>query len=427
VPDELVFPSSFMWGAATAAHQVEGANDRSDWWEWESRPGTPCRDRSGIACDHYYRYPGDAALLAGLGFDTYRYSIEWARVEPEDGAFDKAELDHYRRMTDAVVAAGLRPMVTLNHFSLPLWVARLGGWTSDRTAALFARYCDAVVRALDDRVAWYTTINEPGIVAFGGYLGALDFPPGTRDLASWERASEGLIAGHRLGRAVVKAARPEARVGLTHAMIEWEADERGRPFMEWLRRRNEDAFLEAAADDDFVGVQAYTRVRVHVSLVSSLLLRLVLRSRRATAAVIPPIVRRQARDPEPPLPPGTRRTQMGYELWPEAVAATLRRAARLLPGRDLVVTENGVATDDDAERIEFIDRALAAIHAEIEAGLPVRGYVHWSALDNFEWVRGYSQRFGLIGVDRVTMERTVKPSARHLGAIARTGRLSVGS
>jgi beta-glucosidase len=142
-------------------------------------------------------------------------------------------------------------------------------------------------------------------------------------------------------------------------------------------------------------------------------------------AAMPPILRRQAKDPASGAPKGARVTQMGYEFAPEAVAATIRRVAAVLPGRDIVVTEHGVATDDDAERVEFIDRGLAAIHRAISDGLPVRGYVHWSALDNFEWARGYGMRFGLVGVDRATLERTVRPSARHLGEIARSGRLAV--
>lgn len=421
---DLVFPPGFLWGAATAAHQVEGDNVSSDWWDWEQRPGTPCVDRSGIAIDHLHRYREDVALLASLGLNTYRYSVEWARIEPAEGAIDAAALDHYRRMTDAVRDAGLTPMVTLHHFTLPRWVAARGGWLDAGTPALFARYCDTVVRALGDRVDWYCTINEPGVVAFGGYLGALDFPPGTHDAGSWERAIDGLVAGHRLGLAAVKSARPAARAGATHSMHEWDPDEGGRPMMEYLRRRNEDVFLEACGDDDFVGVQTYTRVPVRLGGATTALLRLALRSRRVRGLVLPPFIRRSAKDPAGNALPGTRRTQMGYEFRPEAVAATVRRVATLLPGKDIVVTEHGVATDDDAERVELIDRGLRAIHGEIEAGAPVRGYVHWSAFDNFEWALGYGMRFGLIGVDRATLERTVRPSARFLGEIARTGRLA---
>jgi beta-glucosidase len=425
--DELVFPSSFLWGAATAAHQVEGGNTGSDWWDWERRPGTPCLEPSGVACDHYRRYPEDVATMAGLGLNTYRYSVEWARIEPEEGSIAHEQLDHYRRMTDVVREAGLTPMVTLHHFTLPRWLARRGGWTDPGTPGRFARHCDTVVRALGDCVDWYCTINEPGVVAFGGYLGALDFPPGTHDAGSWERAIDGLIAGHRLALGAVKAARPSARVGATHSMQEWDPDEGGRAMMEYLRRMNEDVFLEACDGDDFVGVQTYTRVQVRLGGATAAALRLALRSRRVIRLVSPRFIRRATKDPAGGAPPGARRTQMGYEFRPEAVAATIRRVATLLPGRDIIVTEHGVATDDDAERVEFIDRGLRAIHAEITAGLPVRGYLHWTALDNFEWAKGYSMRFGLIGVDRSTLERTVRPSARFLGQIARTGRLAVAT
>lgn len=421
---DLVFPPSFLWGAATAAHQVEGANTQSDWWDWEQRPGSPCPDRSGGACDHYRRYPEDIATLADLGLNTYRYSVEWARIEPEDGAVAQLELDHYRRMTDTVREAGLTPMVTLHHFTLPRWVAAAGGWLDPATPARFARYCETVVRALGDRVEWYCTINEPGVAAFGGYLGALGWPPGTQDVRSWERATDGLIEGHRLALAAVRAARPSARAGATHSLQEWDADAGGRPMMAWLRHRTEDVFLEASRQDDFVGVQTYTRVPVRLGRAASALLGPMLRSRWAIDTFVAPSIRHQATDPAPPLSRGTRRTRMGYEFRPEAVAATIRRVAELLPGKDIVVTEHGVATDDDAERVEFIDRGLRAIHAEIRAGLPVRGYVHWSALDNFEWAKGYTMRFGLIGVDFATQVRTVRPSARFLGEIARSGRLA---
>ena len=424
---DLAFPDGFLWGAATAAHQVEGNNDGADWWDWERRPGTPCVDRSDVACDHYRRFREDIALLASLGLTAYRYSVEWARVEPQDGSFDEGQLDHYQAVTDAVLAAGLTPVVTLNHFTLPRWVAERGAWLWPDTPARFARYAERVVRALGDRVAWWCTINEPGIVAFGGYLGALNFPPGTRDLGSWERATAGLIEGHQLTLRAVHAASPTARAGMTHQLMEWAPDEAGRPFVEWLRRRNEDVFLEGAADDDFVGVQTYTRVTVSLNPALSAIMRATLRVPPLVRLAFPPVIRAQAQNPKPPVPHGARRTQMGYEFRPEALAATVRRVAAVLPGKDILVTEHGVATADDAERIELIDRGLRALRGEIAVGAPVRGYIHWSALDNYEWALGYRMQFGLIGVDRSTQARTARPSARFLGAIARANGLSAAT
>ncbi len=423
---DLVFPGGFLWGAATAAHQVEGNNTNSDWWAWERRPGTPCREPSGAACDHYRRFPEDIALLADLGLDTYRFSVEWARIEPSDGTFDPAELDHYRRVVEVVRSHGLIPMVTLNHFTLPAWLADRGAWLAPETPRLFERYCRRVVGALGDAVDWYCTVNEPGVVAFGGYLGALGFPPGTRDAGSWRRAIGGLVEGHRRARSAVKELRPGARVGATHSMQEWEASAGGRPVIEYLRRMNEDAFLEACAEDDFIGVQTYTRVRVNAPAIVAPLVRAALAVPRIEAVVVPWVVGRETRRaPAAVASDGVRATQMGYEFRPEAIAWTVRRAARMYPGKDIVVTEHGVATADDTERVEFIARGLASLHGLIEEGVPVRGYVHWSLLDNFEWARGYEMTFGLVGVDRVTQQRTVRPSARMLGRVARTGRLEM--
>ena len=419
---ELRFPDDFLWGTATAAHQVEGDNTNSDWWDWEHRAGTPVAEPSGRACEHYTRYADDVALLAGLGLNTYRYSVEWARIEPREGEFDAAVLDHYRSMTDAVRAAGVTPMVTLHHFTLPKWLAERGGWLDRRTPELFARYCDRVVRHLGDRVDWWCTINEPGNVAVGGYLGVFGWPPGTRDYGSWERAANGLVQGHLRAVDVVKTALPQARVGATHGMQEWEANDAGRPAMEHVRWMFEDFFIDGSHDDDFVGVQTYTRVPVVLPAVLAAPIRALVRSRRLRRAVLPGVMRRafttmggESRDGD-----GTRRTQMGYEWRPEAIGATLRRAASLLPGKDLVVTEHGIATADDAERIEFVRRGLASVHDAMDDGIPVRGYVYWSLLDNFEWAHGYRTTFGLVDVDRTTMQRTTRPSARWLGEVARS-------
>ena len=436
----VVFPADFLWGAATAAHQVEGDNVTSDWWAWERRPDTPCREPSGIACDHYRRYADDIALLASTGLNTYRFSVEWARIEPSDGTFDPAAIDHYRRVVETVRAHGLVPMVTLHHFTLPAWLADRGGWRAPETPARFERYVRRVVAEIGSGVDWFCTINEPGVVAFGGYLGALGFPPGTRDVASWKEAIRGLVEGHRRAREAVRELRPTARAGATHSMQEWEADPGGRPVMEYLRRMNEDVFLEACADDDFIGVQTYTRVRVRLPAVLGPLARLALAIPATESTLVPLTVRRETRQASVQAAgsprgrgsagvaaalgqDGERLTQMGYEFRPQAIAATVRRAAALHPGKPIVVTEHGIATADDRERVAFIRQGLAALHAAMADGVPLRGYVHWSLLDNFEWARGYEMTFGLVAVDRATQARTVRPSAYLLGQIARTGRL----
>ena len=420
------FPAGFLWGAATAGHQVEGDNRNSDWWAWEQRPGTPVAEPSGAACEHFTRYPEDIALLADAGLNTYRYSVEWSRIEPVEGSFDRDALAHYRRMTQAVVDAGVIPMVTLNHFTVPQWFAARGGWAAPDAAAVFGRYCEQVVRALGELVPWWCTLNEPGNVAVGGYLGALGWPPGTRRYDDWKRASRGLTEAHRRALAVVKSLHPSAQVGATHGMIEWLPSPAARPAVEQVRRLFEDAFLEVCGDDDYIGVQTYTRLPIPLPGALGPLVRAAMGIPALRERVLPPLLRRSTEsfgDKPPAGADDVRRTQMGYEFWPEAIAATLRRAASLFPGKDLVVTEHGIATDDDAERVEFLGRGLAAVRTVMAEGLPVRGYIYWSLLDNFEWTLGFRPTFGLIAVDRATQERTVRPSARWLGDVARTGRL----
>ena len=420
------FPAGFLWGAATAGHQVEGDNRNSDWWAWEQRPNTPVAEPSGAACEHFTRYPADVALLAAAGLNTYRYSIEWSRVEPAEGRFDTDAIDHYRRMTQTVVDAGVTPMVTLNHFTVPQWFAARGGWTTPDAAAVFGRYCEQVVRAIGDLVPWWCTLNEPGNVAVGGYLGALGWPPGTHHYDDWKRATHGMTEGHRRALAVVKSLYPSAQVGATHGMIEWLPSPAARPAVEHVRRMFEDAFLDVCGDDDFIGVQTYTRLPVPIPAAVGPIVRGAMAVAPIRERVLPVLLRRATAsfgEGPPPGSDGVRRTQMGYEFWPEAIAATLRRAAELFPGKDLVVTEHGIATSDDAERVEFVGRGLAAVRDVMAEGISVRGYIYWSLLDNFEWTLGFRPTFGLIAVDRATQERTVRPSARWLGDVARSGRL----
>jgi beta-glucosidase len=423
---ELTFPDGFLWGAATAAHQVEGDNTNSDWWAFEHMPGTPCKEPSGTAIEHYKRYARDIALIAGLGLNTYRFSVEWARVEPAEGEFDQAQLDHYRKVVDLCRKSKLTPMVTLNHFTLPQWLAERGSWLTPSIAAMFERYTRRVVEALGDHVQWYCTLNEPGMVALGGYLGAMPMPPQLTGMDNWKAATARMIEAHKASRAAIKQMRPDAKVGLTNAMMEWEANAGGTPIMKYARGQAEDVFLEAAAEDDFIGVQTYSRARIDLPRMAGIGASLGL----AVPAVEKLIVTafssrmRDAMSSDHARPdPGFRTTQMGYEFRPISVAATVRRAAQMLPGKPIVVTEHGVATADDAERVEFITEGLRSLHAVIEDGIPLQGYIHWSAFDNFEWSSGYSMTFGLIGVDRTTQERTVRPSGRLLGDISRANRL----
>ncbi len=381
------FPDGFVWGTATSAHQVEGGNWNNDWWAWEHMSDSPCQEPSGDACDHWHRYPEDIRLCAELGFGAFRFSLEWSRIEPEEGEFSTVALEHYRRMCGLCREHGLEPIVTFHHFTTPRWVVARGGWVEPSTADLFARFSERAAAHLGDLIGRACTVCEPNVVASMGYLYGI-FPPGKRDADLRQRANEVLIAAHRKAAAAIHAGPGSAPVGMTLAMFDCQAVPGGEAERDRYRRDMEDVFLEAARGDDFLGLQCYSRMRIGPNGVL---------------------------DPERDVPI----TQMGYEFWPQALEATLRYAWRLTGGVPLLVTENGIATDVDDERIEYVEQALSGVLACLADGIDVRGYVYWSLLDNFEWILGYRPTFGLVAVDRATQVRTVKPSARWLGEIAR--------
>lgn len=390
---EDAFPDGFEWGVATAAHQIEGGNWNNDWWEFEHAPGTPCAEPSGDACDSYHRYEEDADLVASLGLRSYRFSVEWSRVEPEDGEISGAALGHYRRCCEALRERGVDPVVTFHHFTSPRWIARAGGWEQPETARRFGRFCEVTAGALAGLMARACTIDEPNVVAWAGWLAGV-FPPGRqRDRDGRRRANDTFVEGHRLAVDAIRGAAPGVPVGLTLSMSDYVAVDGGEARLEQIRRRMEDQFLEATEGDDFLGVQTYSRSRIGPD---------------------------GALGPEPGVPVLT----MGYELWPQALEATLRRAWSFTGGRvPLLVTENGIGTDDDGQRVGFVRDALAGVLRALRDGVDVRGYTYWSLLDNFEWTLGYGPRFGLVAVDRQTFARTPKPSAAVLGEIARSNRL----
>ncbi len=386
------FPEGFRWGTATAAHQIEGGNWNNDWWRWEHTPGSGCREPSGDACDSYHRWEEDADLVASFGLSHYRFSVEWARIEPEDGEWSQVELDHYRRVCDGLRERGVEPVVTLHHFTTPRWLADQGGWAEPATADRFAEYCHRVGERLGDVAGRFCTLNEPNIVAFCGYaLGV--FPPGETDVGRFLEVGQRFVEAHHAGREALRAAAPAVPVGLTLSMTEWVPVDGGESRVAKHRASMEDVFLDGVAGDDFFGVQTYSRTRVgpdgHLG-------------------------------PEPGVPT----LVMGYEFWPQSLEATLRRAWGRTGGEiPLLVTENGIGTDDDEQRIDYVHQALQGVQRALADGIEVLGYTYWSLLDNFEWAYGYTPRFGLVSVDRSTMQRSPKPSARWFGEVARANSL----
>ncbi len=388
----VTLPDGFVWGVAGAAHQIEGGNWNNDWWAFEHTPDSGCVDVSGDACDSLHRYPDDIALAAGLGFDTYRFSLEWSRIEPEDGEFSRAALDHYRRMLATCHELGIAPVVTFHHFTTPRWMADRGDWAEPAVVDKFTRFCERSVAHFGDLIAMACTINEPNIVSLMGYLTGR-FAPGRRDFALYGKVNEHLRDAHRRSYEALKAGPGDFPVGLTLSMSDWYTPEGGEEGLERARAMHEDFFLTPTRGDDYIGVQAYTRTRIGLDGL-----------------------------PMDPDPDGPTVESMGYEYWPQSLEAAIRHAIDVT-GNPVYVTENGIGVDDDAVRIKFVTEALAGLGRCLADGLDVRGYTYWSLLDNFEWAEGYKPRFGLVSVDRDTFERTPKPSAAWLGALARANEL----
>jgi beta-glucosidase len=407
------FPEKFLWGCATAGAQVEGNNTSSDLWALEHVPHSMFREPSGDACDHYHLFAQDIAMLADLGFNTYRFSIEWSRIEPEEGQFSNAELEHYRRVLAACREHNLATLVTYSHFAMPLWFAKKGAWQNSAAPDLYARYVERATRHLGSMIDYASTFNEPDVPqlinwfnlpgmgsgddmmkqfqqALAAARAALNAP----DFASFfvadpQKTRDGLLAAHAKGKTAMKSIRPDMPVGFNLAM----SDDQPAPTDSHLAEKRSAVYgpwLETAKKCDYLGVQTYSR-----SIVGK---------------------------KDLPPPKDTELTQMGMEFYPECVEAVVRYAASET-GVPIMVTENGIATTDDTRRIEYYRRALIGLKRAIDDGVDCRGYVTWSLLDNWEWMSGYTPKFGIVAVDRATQRRTIKPSAAYLGNIARRNSL----
>lgn len=380
------FPTDFLWGAATAAHQVEGNNLNNDWWRLEQVAADYGVQPSGDALDSYHRYEEDMRLLADAGFNAYRFSLEWSRIEPLPGKFSRAELAHYRRMIDTANRLGLTPVVTLHHFTHPLWFEDRGAWLADDAVETFTRYVEHACSVLED-VEWVVTINEPNVLAIthGGQRQVAQGKPYPFGALPDQEIGDQLIAAHQAVAPLIRKL-TGAKVGWTvanQALTPTPGNEAKYAEVQYLI---EDKYLEVARDDDFVGVQSYTSQPVDA-------------------------------DGIVPHPQHPDNTIMGWAYRPDALGIALRHTRDVVGDVPILVTENGIATGDDERRIAYTAIALNGMADAIAEGVDIRGYLHWSLLDNFEWGH-WEPTFGLIAVDRETFERHPKPSFAWLGAIA---------
>lgn len=437
----MIFSKDFFIGASTAAHQVEGNNIHSDYWAMEQMEYSSFVEPSLDAVDHYNRYEEDIQMLADAGLNAYRFSIEWARIEPEKDKFDEAEVEHYRKVIACCKRHGVEPIVTLHHFTSPKWLICDGGWDDEMVVERFAIYAKYIAKQLGSEIRYICTINEANMrlqiraisERFMKMMQAkmeatnnseaqpkdkkeeklegqvqvginLSDPMERMKLGAMENAKifgtpqphtfvssasdEGdllVCKAHQAAKAAIKSVRPEIKVGITLSVhdIQWIEGGEERAKAEWEEEFSH--YVPYIQEDDFFGLQNYTR------------------------SVYGP-------DGIEAAPEGAALTQMDYEVYPEALEHVIRKVTGELPGMPIMITENGIGTNDDAQRIAFIKVALDGVKNCMDDGIPVIGYCHWSLMDNFEWQKGYQMTFGLCAVDRTTQERKPKESLAFLGS-----------
>ena len=411
------FPHNFIFGTAVASYQVEGGIYNNDWTIWENNKNSKCEEQCGEACKHYELIDTDINLLKTLGIKAFRFSIEWSRVEPSKNNFNEKEIKHYIDKTTKLLSENILPIITFHHFTTPQWVFEEGSWANKNVVGYFNNYVEKIMKSLPKEVHYFNTINEPGIFTFFGYFSTNKFPPGIADENIFFEASTNVIEAHKKARDTIKKYNPNAKVGMTHALQEWEDDDNKR-IKQYLKYNLEDKFLEASKDDDFIGLQTYTIVRFPRSILLSIATPLLLDIPFIRRFILPRILQifagRNGR-----IDTNTRITKMGYEYRPEAVLYNIKRLNKFFDGKDIFITENGIATDNDEERIEFVSTVLNDIHNYLDTNKNVIGYLYWSLLDNFEWDLGYQMNFGLVEVDKETFERKPHKSAKWFGEISK--------
>lgn len=413
------FPKDFRWGTATSSHQVEGNNTNNDWWEWEQQKGRILNgDRSGLASNWWENAEVDFDHAADMGTNALRLSIEWSRVEPQPGVYDPDAIDRYRQMLQGLHDRGIEPMVTLHHFSNPRWLALKGGWEQEGVVNDFARYVRRMVEKLGDLVPLWITINEPMVYVVMAYLEGT-FPPGKSGLGMAAQVARNLLRGHAVAYHIIHELQPEAAVGIARHIRIFEPSRSSSFLDRWAARNLHQVFnerfnqamatgklgwplgrgqmRELAGTLDFFGLNYYTRELVSFDLLHAR----ELFGRRHFS-------------------PDAEMSDNNYgEIYPQGLMQAIRLAVSY--GRPIFITENGLPDADDDQRPRFILTHLRKVWAAIQFNWPVMGYYHWSLVDNFEWDRGWLERFGLIELDPATQERKLRRSGELYGQICRRG------
>jgi len=424
----LAFSDKFLWGSATSAHQVEGNCMNNNWFQFESavdedgKPKISNGQKAGVACDHWNRYREDIQLMKELSLNAYRFSVEWSKIEPRQGEFDEAALDHYEQVVDELLANGIEPMVTLHHFTNPIWFEEQGAFLQEDSPEIFARFTEHVVRRLGSKVKLWCTINEPSAYAFSGYYVGL-FPPAKKNLQTAATVLRNLLRAHTAAYTRIKEIQPQSRVGLVVVMLVYEPPNRWNlldvVFNRLLRKNMTDSHFKYIVNGrfkfsipgmahesynsgirdafDFIGVNYYMRFLWK--------LRPFGKRKLDIAANTPP----------------ERLTDMGWEIYPEGLYRVLKLVSSYT-SKPIYITENGIADDSDTKRAKYIEDHLLVLNKAIADGMNIKGYFYWSLIDNFEWAHGFEKRFGLYHVDYATQKRTLREGSRKYTEIIKQSR-----
>jgi beta-glucosidase len=426
--DTQKFPDGFLWGAATAAHQVEGGNENNDWWAWEQTPGhIKHGDRSIVACDWWRgeRYREDFDLARALDHNAHRLSVEWSRIEPREGEWDARAIAFYRRVLSALRERAMTPLVTLHHFTHPLWLRAHGAWETETVVPRFERFVTRIIQELGDLCDFWVTINEPMVYTYTGYVNA-KWPPGKSDFGLAMRVLTNLLRGHAAAYHAIHRVQPRARVGLAHNLLALKPANPGSALNRAIAHLQDYAYNrvfllalqdgrlrfpmglgrvpEAIGTQDFIGLNFYFARRVAVDWTQP-------------GAFFGRIL--------PAQPWGVPYDDELLEWFgkgdidPASFYRMVKWLAEYGKGKPIYICENGIPDRYDELRPRYLVAYLTALRRAIREGAPVQGYFHWTLVDNFEWIEGYSLRFGLIAHDLATQTRTPKSSAALYARIAR--------
>lgn len=404
----LSFPKGFFWGAATSAYQVEGDNISSDWWDWEKR--VSIKEPSGKAARHYEFYKEDFDLAKELNQNCHRFSIEWARVEPEKGKFSEKELEHYRQVIRALKERSLVPIVTLHHFTNPIWFARQSGWLSKDAVKCYLRYVERVVGLFAEEVSFWVTINEPMVYTYFSYLLGV-WPPQDQSLLHARKVTNNLSKAHIQAYQLIRGIYKKKNLGYPkisiaqnlQAFIACQPTFRNRLAAYFRHKHYNLEFIERLLSKktlDFIGINYYSPSWVELGGWGI---------NNFTSDVCKSNHR------------NLRKNSMGWDIYPQGLLDLLRGLKKYkLP---VFILENGICTDDDSLRWDYIREHLRSVHMAMEEGVGVMGYIYWSLLDNYEWDKGFKPRFGLIEVDYNTYKRSIRESARKFSAVCKSYQL----